>query len=152
MKMNKDRRHYFIKKVITENEVETQEQLLEMLNEIGMQVTQATISRDIRELNLVKIPLQSGKFKYSFVMDTDFEANYLNLLKKLNEVLIKIDIIENKIILKTIPGNAHVLGVILDGLEWEEMVGCVCGNDTCLVITKTKKDANIIYKRMIKVG
>ncbi|WP_042353007.1 arginine repressor [Bacillus massiliigorillae] len=150
--MSKERRQYFLKKLITEQEVETQEQLVMLLNEKGMDVTQATISRDIRELNLVKVPLTSGKFKYSFIAENNDHAQYKKLLKKTQEVVVKFDSVDNLIVLKTLPGNAHVIGVLLDNVNWDEMVGCVCGNDTCLIIARTKEDADIIYNRMTKTS
>ncbi len=152
MNMSKERRQYFLKKLITEQEVETQEQLVMLLNEKGMDVTQATISRDIRELNLVKVPLTSGKFKYSFIAENNDHAQYKKLLKKTQEVVVKFDSVDNLIVLKTLPGNAHVIGVLLDNVNWDEMVGCVCGNDTCLIIARTKEDADIIYNRMTKTS
>ncbi|MEH6940854.1 arginine repressor [Bacillus sp. JJ722] len=150
--MSKERRQYFLKQLITEQEVETQEQLVMLLNEKGMDVTQATISRDIRELNLVKVPLASGKFKYSFIAENNDHIQYKKLLKKTQEVVVKFDSVDNLIVLKTLPGNAHVIGALLDNVNWDEMMGCVCGNDTCLIIARSKDEADIIYKQLTKTS
>ncbi|MGM9924706.1 MAG: arginine repressor [Bacillus sp. (in: firmicutes)] len=148
--MSKEKRQQLLKKLITEQEVNTQEQLVFLLNQHGLDVTQATISRDIRELNLVKVPLSSGKFKYSFIVENNNYSQYKKLLQKIEEVVVKIDSVENMIILKTLPGNAHVIGVILDTLDWKEMLGCLCGNDTCLIITHSEEEKKIIYNRLTR--
>lgn len=150
MAISKEKRQFIIKKVIRENEVETQEQLVILLKELGMNVTQATISRDIKELHLIKVPGSEGRMKYQ-VLEGNSPDNHLEKLKrKIEDVVIKIDCVNHLILLKTLPGNAHVIGVLLDDLKWKEMIGCVCGNDTCLIISKSPEDAETIYERMLE--
>jgi len=150
MAISKEKRQFIIKKVIRENEVETQEQLVILLKELGMNVTQATISRDIKELHLIKVPGSEGRMKYQ-VLEGNSPDNHLEKLKrKIEDVVIKIDCVNNLILLKTLPGNAHVIGVLLDDLKWNEMIGCVCGNDTCLIISKSPEDAETIYERILE--
>jgi len=150
MAISKEKRQFIIKKVIRENEVETQEQLVILLKELGMNVTQATISRDIKELHLIKVPGSEGRMKYQ-VLEGNSPDNHLEKLKrKIEDVVIKIDCVNHLILLKTLPGNAHVIGVLLDDLKWNEMIGCVCGNDTCLIISKSPEDAETIYERMLE--
>ena len=150
MAISKEKRQFIIKNVIRENEVETQEQLVILLKELGMNVTQATISRDIKELHLIKVPGSEGRMKYQ-VLEGNSPDNHLEKLKrKIEDVVIKIDCVNHLILLKTLPGNAHVIGVLLDDLKWNEMIGCVCGNDTCLIISKSPEDAETIYERMLE--
>lgn len=150
MKQTKDRRHFFLKKIIEEHEVEKQEQLVELLNANGMEVTQATVSRDIKELNLAKVPTENGRLKYAIIGNKNINTQYQKLLRKIQEVVEKIDCVDHLVVIRTLPGNAHVIGVLLDEMHWEEMMGCVCGNDTCLVITRTEEDTNTLYNRLIK--
>lgn len=150
MKQNKDRRHFFLKKIIEEHEVEKQEQLVELLNENGMEVTQATISRDIKELNLAKVPTKNGTLKYAFIVNKNINTQYQKLLRKIHEVVEKIDCVDHLVVIRTLPGNAHVIGALLDEMQWDEMMGCVCGNDTCLIIARTEEDTETLYKRLLK--
>ncbi len=150
MKQTKDRRHFLLKKIIEEHEIEKQEQLVELLNANGMEVTQATISRDIKELNLAKVPTKNGNLKYALISNKNINTQYQRLLRKFQEVVEKIDCVDHLVVIRTLPGNAHVIGALLDEMQWEEMMGCVCGNDTCLIITRTEKDTNTIYNRLLK--
>ena len=77
MKQTKDRRHFLLKKIIEEHEIEKQEQLVELLNANGMEVTQATISRDIKELNLAKVPTKNGNLKYALISNKNINTQYL---------------------------------------------------------------------------
>ena len=150
MKITKNRRQYFLKKIINENEIETQEQLIHLLNKEGMNVTQATVSRDIKELNLVKMQTKEGKLVYRITDVNNLNTQFQKLQQKIQDVVEKVERINNLILLKTLPGNAHVIGVLLDEMQWEEMMGCICGNDTCLIITKTPEDMEVIYNRLFK--
>ena len=150
MKQTKDRRHFLLKKIIEEHEIEKQEQLVEWLNVNGMEVTQATISRDIKELNLAKVPTKDGRLKYALINNKNINTQYHKLLRKIQEVVEKIDCVDHLVVIRTLPGNAHVIGALLDEMEWGEMMGCVCGNDTCLIITRTEEDTNTIYNRLLK--
>ena len=147
MKISKERRQLYIKKILAEHDVETQEQLVELLNQNGLEVTQATISRDIRELNLVKTPAANGKTKYTFIIDTPNQGNDLQLRKKMEEVLLKIEQIDYLILLKTLPANAHVLGALIDSLDFDGLAGTVCGNDTCLLVARSPEEAAALVEQ-----
>jgi len=149
-KMSKIQRHIKIRELITENEIETQDDLVDRLKNMGYNVTQATISRDIKELRLVKVPATNETYKYSLPADQKF--NPLNKLKRLiMDAFVKIDHASHFIVLKTLPGNAHAIGVLIDNLDWEEIMGTICGDDTCLIICKTDTDAEIIRERFIEM-
>ncbi|TKH40937.1 arginine repressor [Paenibacillus terrae] len=144
--MKKEKRQRLIKQLVSEYEIETQEKLVELLAEQDVIVTQATISRDIRELKLIKIASPKGFMIYNVSSEMPLQTD-LKLKKKLTEVVVKIDYIDQLTIIKTLPGNANVIGVLLDNSNWREMVGCVCGNDTCLVISQTLSDRKILEER-----
>lgn len=138
--MSKIQRHIKIRELITENEVETQDDLVDHLKSLGYNVTQATVSRDIKELHLVKVPSTSGTYKYSLPADQRF--NPLDKLKRLvMDAFVKIEHANHFIILKTLPGNAHAIGVLIDNLGWDEIMGTICGDDTCLIICRTEEDS-----------
>ncbi|MBM7598009.1 transcriptional regulator of arginine metabolism [Virgibacillus halotolerans] len=146
--MSKIQRHIKIRELITEKEIETQDDLVDRLKSLGYNVTQATVSRDIKELHLVKVPSTNGTYKYSLPADQRF--NPLDKLKRLiMDAFVKIDNASHFIVLKTLPGNAHAVGVLIDNLDWEEIMGSICGDDTCLIICKTETDAQIIKDRFI---
>ncbi|MFB6467322.1 transcriptional regulator AhrC/ArgR [Cytobacillus sp. Hz8] len=145
--MLKEERQKLIKDIIKKYEVETQDDIVQYLNKAGLTVTQATISRDLRELNLIKIPLNNGKFKYGIPVETHFQPEE-RLKRVMNDACIKISLVDQFVVIKTIPGNAHAVGVLLDDLSWEEKVGTVCGNDTCLIISATPHEAEIIESRL----
>lgn len=146
--MSKIQRHIKIRELITENEIETQDDLVDRLKNLGYKVTQATVSRDIKELHLVKIPSVNETYKYSLPADQRF--NPLDKLKRLiMDAFVKIDQAGHFIVLKTLPGNAHAVGVLIDNLDWEEIMGTICGDDTCLIICKTESDTHLIRDRFI---
>ncbi|MFD1850579.1 transcriptional regulator AhrC/ArgR [Oceanobacillus bengalensis] len=148
--MSKIQRHLKIRELISDKEIETQEDLVDLLKALGYNVTQATVSRDIKELQLVKVPINNGKYKYSLPADQRY-----NPLKKLQrliaDVFVKIDSASHFIVLNTLPGNAHAIGVLIDNLDWTEIMGTICGDDTCLIICKTEVEAEEIKNRFINM-
>ncbi|HDR8196675.1 arginine repressor [Bacillus thuringiensis] len=145
--MRKEKRQRLIKQAVREHEIDTQEKLVELLATKGEIVTQATISRDIRELNIIKTVSSNGLTIYKNFTGDNIQTDMM-LKKKLGEVVVKIDYINQLTIIKTLPGNAHVIGVLLDSVDWKEKVGCICGNDTCLVISKSQSDREILEERL----
>jgi transcriptional regulator of arginine metabolism len=133
----KGQRHVKIREIITNNEIETQDDLVEQLGLAGFHVTQATISRDIKEMHLIKVPLDDGRYKYS--MPADQRYNPLQRLRRaLNDHFVHIDYSENLVVLKSLPGTANAIGALIDSLEWNEIMGTICGDDTILIICRTK--------------
>lgn len=144
--MKKASRHIKIKELISQYEVETQDELVELLKQNGFNVTQATVSRDIKELQLIKVPTANGIYKYSLPQEPHF--NPLNKLKRLMSDSFKsIDYSENLIVMKTLPGNANAIGALIDGLQWEELMGTICGDDTILIIVRNKESTPAIVNR-----
>ncbi|MFC3039019.1 transcriptional regulator AhrC/ArgR [Virgibacillus xinjiangensis] len=148
--MSKVQRHIKIRELITEREIETQDELVDLLKGLGYNVTQATVSRDIKELHLVKVPSKNGDYKYSLPADQRF--NPLEKLKRLiMDAFVKIDHASHFIVLNTLPGNAHAIGVLVDNLDWDEIMGTICGDDTCLIICKSEEDSVKIKERFLEM-
>jgi len=143
--MMKAQRHIKIREIIANKDIETQEELVEELKKAGYNVTQATVSRDIKELHLVKVPTNDGRYKYSLPADHRF--NPLQKLKRmLTESFVGIEKSENLIVMKTLPGNANAVGALIDNLDWPEIIGTIAGDDTILIICRGEKDPEIVNR------
>ena len=129
MKQTKDRRQFLLKKIIEEHEIEKQEQLVELLNANGMEVTQATISRDIKELGIIKITLPNRATKYC-VLDRTGDTAPGRLLAVFSNSIISVNQAMNMIAIKTLPGMASAAASALDSMHLEECVGTIAGDDT----------------------
>ncbi|WP_026689327.1 transcriptional regulator AhrC/ArgR [Alteribacter aurantiacus] len=146
--MNKGQRHIKIREIITNNEVETQDDLVAFLRNAGFNVTQATVSRDIKELHLVKVPMMDGRYKYSLPADQRF--NPLQKLKRaLMDSFVSIEHTNNMIVMKTMPGNANAVGALIDNLDWNEVLGTICGDDTILIICRQDTDTEPVSERFL---
>ena len=148
--MSKLQRHIKIRELITEKEIDTQDELVDQLKKSDFDVTQATVSRDIKELHLVKVPSNTGNYKYSLPADQKFNPHE-KLKRLIMDAFVKIDHTSLFIVLKTLPGNAHAVGALIDNLEWNEIMGTICGDDTCLLICRTEDDATEIKERFISM-
>lgn len=148
--MNKGQRHIKIRELITNNDIETQDDLVEELRNLGYNVTQATVSRDIKELHLVKVPMVDGRYKYSLPADQRF--NPLEKLKRLiMDAFVSVDTAGYFLVLKTLPGNANALGALIDNLDWSEILGTICGDDTILIICRQESDTVLIKDRLLEM-
>ena len=141
-------RHRQILDIITNKLVETQEDLALELRERGYKVTQATVSRDIKELHLVKVPLPDGRYKYSLPADQRFNP-LQKLQRALTDAFVSIDGVAHFLILKTLPGNGNAIAVLIDHLEWSEILGTLSGDDTILIIVRDEKEREKIKKRIV---
>src|SRR5690625_2033011 len=148
--MSKMRRHIKIREIISEHDIETQDELVDHLKKLGFKVTQATVSRDIKELHLVKVPSSSGTYKYS--TPTEQRINAKEKLKRLiMDSFVSIDHAHHFVVLKTLPGNANAIGALIDDLDWEGILGTICGDDTCLIICRTEVNAVEIEERFVNM-
>ncbi|MFB6362615.1 transcriptional regulator AhrC/ArgR [Paenibacillus elgii] len=144
----KGQRHVRIREIITNNEIETQDELVEQLRKAGFHVTQATISRDIKEMHLIKVPLDDGRYKYS--MPAEQRYNPLQRLRRaLNDHFVHIDHTENLVVLKSLPGTASAIAALIDSLEWNEIMGTISGDDTILIICRTKDHSSHIVNQVL---
>lgn len=148
--MTKGQRHIKIREIIANNDIETQDDLVDELKTAGFNVTQATVSRDIKELHLVKVPLQDGRYKYSLPADQRFNP-LQKLRRNLIDAFVRIDSAGNLLVMKTLPGNAMAIGALIDNLDWEEIMGTICGDDTCLIICRTPEQTEDITNRFLEM-
>jgi transcriptional regulator of arginine metabolism len=139
MKINRHRR---ILEIIQEYSIETQDELIGKLRESGIAVTQATISRDIRDLRLIKIAYDNGSSKYKYAVSSGEEARisakYRNIIR---ETVIKVDSADNIVVLKTYSGMAQAAAAAIDGMNWGEVVGSLAGDDTIFVLMREREAA-----------
>ena len=144
----KKARHEKIIELIARHEIETQEELVDRLRQSGYEVTQATVSRDIRELKLSKIPNGRGQQKY--VACTQEESHlgdkYSRVLK---EGYVSMALAQNLLVLKTVSGMAMAVAAAVDALKIEEIVGCIAGDNTVMMAMRSEKDAESV---MDKIG
>ena len=146
----KTRRQAKILELIQQNNVETQEELSAYLEREGYQVTQATVSRDIRELKLTKIATDNGRQKYAVIADAD-----TGMLEKYARVLregyVSMDIAQNILVIKTVSGMASAVCAAIDAMKMNEVVGSIAGDDTLTCIIRTNDDAVKTMKKLRKI-
>ena len=131
----KTKRQRKIIELITNYDIETQEELAAKLVENGFNVTQATISRDIRELNLTKIATKGGKQKYAVQSSSDIVSNS-KYKRVLNDGIITMDTAGNILVVKTVSGMAMAVAAALDAMQIKEILGCIAGDDTIMCVVK----------------
>lgn len=134
-------RHSKILDLISKYNIDTQEELAKRLSEDGYNVTQATVSRDIKNLKLVKVLDDTGVYKYAQSGTKDATASEKNLNSILVNSVVNVDYALNTVVIKTHAGMAQAVGYVIDSLGLEEILGCVAGDDTILCVTKTEKMA-----------
>ncbi len=140
--MARNARQMKILELISKNIIETQDELATELTQAGFNVTQATISRDIKELGLIKVTAQDGKQKYSKeAADHGVAGKIVNLFK--NAVL-SIDYALNIVVIKTLSGSASTAGLMVDKLSNADILGCVAGDDTVMVVTRNESVAKSV--------
>ncbi|MBE5756659.1 MAG: arginine repressor [Clostridiales bacterium] len=148
--MTKKQRQEKILQIINEYEIDTQEGLTLKLKELGLDVTQATISRDIKEMHLTKIQGKVKKFKYAKL---DFDSSKVNakLTRLFKESVVSFIPVNNMILIKTLSGTASNVGFFIDNLGIEQILGSIAGDDTILVITKSNFDADFVIKKFKEI-
>src|SRR5699024_7286816 len=147
---SKLQRHIKIRELITENEIDTQDELVDQLKCSNFDVTQATVSRDIKELHLVKVPSNKGTYKYSLPADQKFNPHE-KLKRLIMDAFVKIDHTSLLVVLRTLTGNAQAIRALIDNFEWDEIMGTICGDDTCLLICRTEEHATEIIERFMSI-
>lgn len=147
----KNARHEQILQLIETYNIETQEELAEKLNEKGFTVTQATVSRDIRQLQLQKITESDGRSHYAFggVYHEDLSRRYKRVL---HDAFVSADHAGNIIVIHTVSGMAMAAAAALDSLDWREVLGCIAGDDTIMVVIREPETAQKIIKRIRSVS
>lgn len=143
-------RHAKIIDLINRYDVETQEELADLLNQEGLKVTQATVSRDIRELRLTKIALNDGRQKYAVMHATAGNLNekYLRILK---DGFVSMDMAQNILVVKTVAGMAMAVAAALDAMNWPEVAGCIAGDDTIMCANRSVDDTLLVMEKIRKI-
>lgn len=146
----KTNRQSKIIEIIQKNEVETQDELSALLERDGFRVTQATVSRDIRELKLTKIPTAGGRQKYAVITDAPE-----NLSKKYERVLregfLSMDMAQNILVIKTVSGMASAVCAAIDAMKMREIVGSIAGDDTIMCAIRTVDDTYAVMKKIRRI-
>ena len=140
-------RHAKIIELISQYDIETQEELAEYLNQEGFKVTQATVSRDIRDLKLTKVPYEGGRQKYAVhqTVETEMNEKYIRILR---DGYVSMDMAQNILVIKTVSGMAMAVAAALDALKFSEVVGCIAGDDTIMVAVRTVEDTQILMDKI----
>lgn len=142
-------RHSKIVELIGKYEIETQEELADYLNQAGFAVTQATVSRDIRELKLTKVQSESGKQRYMVLQNQgSFSDKYIRILR---DGFLSMDMAQNILVIKTVSGMAMAVAAALDALHFSEMVGCIAGDDTIMCAIRTVDDTILMMDKLKKL-
>ena len=142
----KAKRHKKILALIAEHEVETQEELQQLLQENGFNITQATVSRDIKELKLIKT-LQDGVYRYVQSV-TDTSISSIKFESIFTEAVLKIDYSGNTIVIKCRTGLANAACAVFDAMEIDNVVGTIAGDDTIFVLMRNENSANLLVKEL----
>lgn len=146
----KSERHAKIVELIKKYDIDTQEELADRLNREGYNVTQATVSRDIRELKLTKVSDGSGKQKYVVPGGKDGIGND-RFIRILREAYISVDMAQNILVVKTVAGMAMAVAAAIDAMEWNEIVGCIAGDDTIMCAVRTVDDTKNLMEKIRKL-
>ncbi len=145
-------RHAKILEIIDNYNIETQEEIAEKLKEMGMDVTQATVSRDIKDLRLIKVMSSDGKYRYATISQTENQVSN-RLTNILNEAYVSSDYANNIVVVKTLAGMAQAAASAIDSLKWQEILGSIAGDDTLIIVCRAEKIAEEIvnkFNKMIK--
>ncbi|QDR80793.1 arginine repressor [Sporomusa termitida] len=129
-------RHSKTKEIIDRYIIETQEDLAEALSKHGIDVTQATVSRDIKELMLIKVPTGDGRYRYAFPPEQNVIMSQARLERTFRDSIVAIDFSQNIVVLRTLPGTAQAVAYTIDYVKWPEIIGTVAGDDTIFVLVK----------------
>ena len=147
MKVN---RHAKIVELVSKYDIETQEELADRLREEGFQITQATISRDIRDLKLTKVQNDNGRQKYVVMKATEnvLREKYIRIMK---DGFVSMDMAMNILVVKTVSGMAMAVGAAIDEMHWKEIVGCIAGDDTVMCAIRSIEDTVVVMDKIRKL-
>ncbi len=143
----KKSRHQRIKELVEQFEIETQDELAQRLRSDGYSVTQATVSRDIRELKLSKVPIGNGRQKYTILVQSDhyLSDKYIRVLK---DGFVSMDMAQNILVVKTVSGMAMAVAAAIDAMKLKEIVGSIAGDDTIMMAVRTVEDTQCVMGKI----
>lgn len=146
----KIQRHSKILEIINSKDIETQEELAEELKKIGMDVTQATVSRDIKELKLIKVLSKDGKYKYATISQSNVSLyeKYVNILAN---TIINVENVQNFVVIKTLSGSGSAAAEAVDSMNFDGVAGSIAGDNTIFILTKNNENAEEIVKKLRKM-
>lgn len=142
----KAKRQALIREIVESQSIQTQEELAEALRQHGMVVTQATVSRDIKELHLLKVLADDGGYRYA-TMDKSEQGTNDRLIHMLADSVLDIQSANNLIVIHTLAGSAHVAGEAVDSLKWPEVLGTIAGDNTILIVVRSNEDVDSVLRR-----
>ena len=140
----KSERHRRILELISKYEIETQDEMMEQLRSEGFKVTQATVSRDLKELKLTKVLTARGTYRYSAAHSPIHHGGAAKLNNAMVDSITHVDYAMNNVIIKTYPGLANAVASAIDGLNMHNMLGCVAGDDAIIIVTRDEKSSEEI--------
>lgn len=144
----KQNRHQKIAELVSRYEIETQEELAEKLKEAGFSVTQATISRDIRQMNLSKLPAGNGRQKYVILKQEHELLADNKYIRVLRDGFVSMDMAQNILVMRTVSGMAMAVAAALDAINFSEVVGCIAGDDTIMIAVRSVDDTKILMEKI----
>lgn len=143
-------RHAKIIELISQYDIETQEELAERLNQAGFRVTQATVSRDIRDMKLMKMSVDGKKQKY-VILKSEEEGISEKYIRVLKDGYISMDMAQNILVIKTVSGMAMAVAAALDAMKWKEVVGCIAGDDTIMCAVRSVEETMVVMEKIRKI-
>lgn len=146
----KTKRQAKILELIKKNNIETQEELSDYLEREGYQVTQATVSRDIRELKLTKVAINGGRQKYVALMEANEDLSE-KFTRVFRDGFVSMDMAQNILVIKTVSGMAMAVAAALDAIKFHEVVGCIAGDDTIMCAVRSVDDTIIVMEKIKKM-
>ena len=146
----KTKRQTKMLELIKKHDIETQEELSDYLQKEGYQVTQATVSRDIRELKLTKVAMSNGRQKYAALTEAneDLSEKYTRVFR---DAFVSMDMAQNILVIKTVSGMAMAVAAAIDALHLHEIVGCIAGDDTIMCAVRSVDDTIAVMSRLRKL-
>ena len=133
--------------LISSGEIDTQEELARRLNENGFDVTQATVSRDIKTLGIVKVSGEKKKYRYSYTEQTQ-RSDARKLFNIFKATVTSVVAAQNLVVVKTLQGGGLSAGALIDKMQFPEIVGCIGGEDTIIIVTKSNADALAVEQKL----
>ena len=144
-------RYTKIKEIVQSRPIETQEELAKALQEEGIEVTQATVSRDIKELMLIKVPTSDGHYRYALSPEQNMLMSKNRMARLFQDSIVRVDSAYNQIIVHTLPGSANPIAAAIDHARWENVIGTLAGDNTVLLIVKDTETVPKLVKLIVSL-
>lgn len=141
-------RHAKIRQIISNNKIETQEELAQALRDEGIDVTQATVCRDIKELMLTKVPDVEGHYHYAYPKEQGVLLSSQRLERTFHDSIISVRASSNMVVIRSLPGTAQAVAFALDYLNWPEIMGTIAGDDTVFIAVENKQGVKKLLERL----